>query len=135
MRGRPGCLMSQMNKMDSVVLAAGQITGRSAARAGTRFKCFIRLGNQYSIEKVIAALRGSCAVGRIVVVGSQEELTSRGIVQQVDAVVEGEESGLCNVRRALGWRLDFGLTVICCLVGAYFLRFVRERAGQPGCER
>ncbi len=26
-----------------------------------------------------------------------------------------------------GWRLDFALATVCCLVGAYFLRFVRER--------
>jgi len=27
----------------------------------------------------------------------------------------------------LGWRVDFGLSVVCCLIGAYFLKHVRER--------
>jgi len=27
----------------------------------------------------------------------------------------------------LGWRADFAITVICCLLGAYYLRFVHER--------
>jgi len=31
----------------------------------------------------------------------------------------------------LGWRVDFGLTVVACLVGAYFLRHVHERRA-PG---
>lgn len=29
----------------------------------------------------------------------------------------------------LGWRVDFGVAVVCCLVGAYFLKHVRERRG------
>ena len=27
----------------------------------------------------------------------------------------------------LGWRVDFGVVVVCCLVGAHFLRHVHER--------
>ncbi|MEI6500242.1 MAG: MFS transporter [Armatimonadota bacterium] len=36
----------------------------------------------------------------------------------------------------LGWRVDFGITVVACLVGAYFLRHVHERQDdkpQPAC--
>jgi len=31
----------------------------------------------------------------------------------------------------IGWRVDFGIAVICCLVGAYFLKHVRERVHLP----
>jgi MFS family permease len=34
----------------------------------------------------------------------------------------------------LGWRLDFGLAAVFCLVGAYFLRHVHERRGTGACE-
>ncbi len=34
----------------------------------------------------------------------------------------------------LGWRLDFGLAAVCCLVGAYFLRFVHEGRRGEACE-
>ena len=32
----------------------------------------------------------------------------------------------------LGWRVDFGIAVVCCLIGAYFLKHVRERRGETG---
>lgn len=32
----------------------------------------------------------------------------------------------------LGWRVDFAVTVICCLVGAYFLRYVHEARADEG---
>jgi MFS family permease len=31
----------------------------------------------------------------------------------------------------LGWRVDFGIILVCCLVGTYFLRHVRERLPAP----
>ncbi len=34
----------------------------------------------------------------------------------------------------LGWRVDFGLAAVCCLVGAYFLRHVHERRRAGECE-
>jgi MFS family permease len=34
----------------------------------------------------------------------------------------------------LGWRVDFAIAVVCCLVGAYFLIFVRERRRQAAQE-
>jgi len=40
-------------------------------------------------------------------------------------------SAISAVRPGLGWRVDFGLALICCLMGAYFLKFVRERVRQP----
>lgn len=36
-------------------------------------------------------------------------------------------SGLAGRAAGLGWRVDFVVTVVCCLVGAWFLRYVRER--------
>lgn len=35
-------------------------------------------------------------------------------------------SAISAVRPGLGWRVDFGLAIVCCLAGAYFLKFVRE---------
>lgn len=40
-------------------------------------------------------------------------------------------SAISGVVPGLGWRVDFGLTVVCCLVGAWFLRHVHERAQVP----
>lgn len=36
-------------------------------------------------------------------------------------------SGLSTPENGLGWRVDFALTVICCLIGAWFLVHVHER--------
>lgn len=36
-------------------------------------------------------------------------------------------SALAGKATGLGWRVDFGIAVVCCLAGAYFLLFVRER--------
>jgi len=36
-------------------------------------------------------------------------------------------SGLAGRAPGLGWRVDFCIVLCCCLVGAYFLKFVRER--------
>jgi len=38
-------------------------------------------------------------------------------------------SGISAIVPGLGWRVDFGITVVCCLAGAYFLKFVHERRG------
>jgi len=43
-------------------------------------------------------------------------------------------SGLAKVSRfgpGLGWRIDFGIALVCCLAGAYYLRFVREAPRRP----
>jgi MFS family permease len=40
-------------------------------------------------------------------------------------------SALSAVQPGLGWRVDFGLALVCCLGGLYFLRFVRERRAAP----
>ncbi|MEN6644778.1 MAG: MFS transporter [Armatimonadia bacterium] len=34
----------------------------------------------------------------------------------------------------LGWRVDFAITVVCCLVGAWFLKFVHERRRERSTE-
>ena len=40
-------------------------------------------------------------------------------------------SALSQVSPGLGWRVDFGLTIVCCLLGAWFLRHVHERVTPP----
>lgn len=40
-------------------------------------------------------------------------------------------SAISNEWPGVGWRADFVIALVCCLVGAYFLRFVRERAPTP----
>jgi len=36
-------------------------------------------------------------------------------------------SAISSAVPGLGWRVDFAITVVCCLVGAWFLKFVHER--------
>jgi MFS family permease len=36
-------------------------------------------------------------------------------------------SGVSALVPGLGWRVDFAITVVCCLIGAYFLKHVHER--------
>jgi len=36
-------------------------------------------------------------------------------------------SAVAAIRPGLGWRIDFGIALVCCLVGTYFLVKVRER--------
>ncbi len=44
----------------------------------------------------------------------------------------GAVGGAISARApGLGWRVDFAIAALCCLVGAYFLRHVRERARDP----
>ena len=34
----------------------------------------------------------------------------------------------------LGWRVDFGISIVSCLGGVFFLRYVRERRGVEGAD-
>lgn len=43
-------------------------------------------------------------------------------------------SGLSALVPGLGWRVDFALTVVCCLIGAWFLKFVHERRQDVAAE-
>jgi len=43
-------------------------------------------------------------------------------------------SGITAATPGLGWRVDFVIAAVCCLVGAYFLKFVRERRAVRAAE-
>jgi MFS family permease len=52
-----------------------------------------------------------------------------GVVPQILAlpIAGAIGSGLSAQVAGLGWRVDFAVTVFCCVVGAWFLRYVYER--------
>lgn len=53
-----------------------------------------------------------------------------GVVPQILAlpIAGAIGSGIISAKvPGLGWRVDFAVTVVCCVVGAWFLRYVRER--------
>jgi MFS family permease len=57
------------------------------------------------------------------------------VPQIVGFLVAGAVGGAISKRvPGLGWRVDFAIAVVCCLVGAYFLIFVRERRRQAAQE-
>ena len=50
------------------------------------------------------------------------------VPQIIGFLVAGAVGSAISARvPGLGWRVDFGIAAACCLIGAYFLRFVRER--------
>jgi MFS family permease len=52
-----------------------------------------------------------------------------GVVPQILAlpIAGAIGSGISAHVAGLGWRVDFAVTVVCCIVGAWFLRYVHER--------
>jgi MFS family permease len=57
------------------------------------------------------------------------------VVPQIIGISGGGALGSEMAKRhpgvGLGWRVDFVVVLVCCLVGAYFLKFVRERRYAP----
>ena len=56
-----------------------------------------------------------------------------GVVPQILAlpIAGAIGSGLSARVAGLGWRADFAVTAVCCVVGAWFLQYVRERRAAP----
>lgn len=93
--------------MDAVVMAAGRLPAPLAVRYGTAIKALVPIGETTPLQSILAALRASHPVDRILVVGPEE---LRVAASAADAFVSerptGEENALAGLsevrsRRAL----------------------------------
>jgi MFS family permease/GTP:adenosylcobinamide-phosphate guanylyltransferase len=95
-----------MEKVDVVLPAGGRIAGDFAAEAGAELKALIPLGGRTVLERMLAALRATGRVGRIVIVGPSE-VASHPAARAADAVLpEGGTTGPANILRGLEWLRD-----------------------------
>jgi len=87
-----------MEVFDAVVLAAGRLTPADASRAGVRIKALAPVGGTTGLKAVIAALRSTQAVRRIIVVAPREVHNS---ARAVDLWIDERENGGENVLAGL----------------------------------
>ncbi|HEV2037565.1 MAG TPA: NTP transferase domain-containing protein, partial [Candidatus Eremiobacteraceae bacterium] len=87
-----------MDPIDAVILAAGRLSGHEAERAGVEIKALARIGETTPLAAVIAAMRSSAGVRRVIVVGP-DELQAMSV--DVDSWVSERPSGEENVLAGL----------------------------------
>ncbi len=88
-----------MDAIDAVILAAGRLPLHEAQRVGVEIKALVRVGRTNALETVIAAMRASRAVRRVIVVGPRQ---LHGSVAAVDLWLDEGASGEENVLAGLG---------------------------------
>ena len=69
--------------MDAVVLAAGRSGDDFQKAFGTEYKCLVEVAGRPIIEWVLEALRGSSAIGRILVIGPERALRAAGVTEEI----------------------------------------------------
>jgi molybdopterin-guanine dinucleotide biosynthesis protein A len=84
--------------LDAVILAAGRLPPREAARSGVELKALVPIGGSTPLQRIVEAMRRSRTAGRIIVVGPRS-LRSLGL--DVDVWVDEQGSGAENVLAGL----------------------------------
>lgn len=87
---------------DIVMPAGGRLEGAVASEAGATVKALVSFGGATILERMIAALRDSGCVGRIVVVGPPE-LISHAAGRDAAAVLPEGDSAPANLMLGLDW--------------------------------
>ena len=87
-----------MEKIDAVVLAAGRFVDPEARRAGAAIKAQVQVAGTTPFDAVLAALRASAAIDRLIVVAPRE---LHGYSRAVDAWVDEGATGEDNVLAGL----------------------------------
>jgi len=81
-----------VEKIDAVVLAAGRFVDPEARRAGAAIKALVQVAGTTPFDAVLAALRASAAIDRLIVVAPRElHGYSRAVDAWVDEGATGEE--------------------------------------------
>lgn len=90
-----------MEKLDAVVLAAGRFAGPEADRAGAAIKALVKVASTTPFDAVVAALRASAAIDRLIVVAPRElHGCSRAVDAWVDEGATGEDNVLAGLASA-----------------------------------
>jgi len=97
---------------DAFITAGGLLHGEMKERAGTSVKALVKIGERTLLEGTIAALRGSSAIGRIVLVGPGE-LNGSPLLRDIDHFIEADLCGVENIRKGLEYYSDCRHAVLC----------------------
>jgi len=97
---------------DAFITAGGLLHGEMRERAGTSVKALVRIGERTLLEGTIAALRGSSAIGRIILIGPGE-LNGSPMLQDIDHFIEADLCGVENIRKGLEFYSDCRHAVLC----------------------
>ncbi|MGH7729487.1 MAG: NTP transferase domain-containing protein [Vulcanimicrobiaceae bacterium] len=92
-----------------VIPAGGRVAGSLAARIGSPFKALASIGGTTLVERAVGAAR-ACGAGEVVVIGGRE--VRLRIAAQVGRVLDDEEDGAENLRRALALGSQAALLVL-----------------------
>jgi len=93
--------------MDAMMLAAGKSGEDFYGAFGTEYKCLVEVARRPILDWVLRALRGSSAIGRIVVIGPVERLRAIGVTAETLPIETGSyaESVGTALRAAEGERV------------------------------
>ena len=94
-----------MERADVVILAAGRLRPHDAALAGVELKALLNVGGTTLLRRIVAAVKASRAVSRVIVVGPRELRSSvRDADEWVDERSSGEENVLAGLRASQAGR-------------------------------
>ncbi len=91
-----------METIDAVVLAAGRLSAREAQGAGGELKALIRIGGTTPLAAVLAAIKASRGIARVIVVGPRfaQEEAGASVDEWIDERPSGEENLFAGLRAA-----------------------------------
>jgi hypothetical protein len=105
---------------DTFITAGGMIWGEFALKAGETVKALVRIGGSSILERTVAALRGSGAVGRIALVAPAHVRDLPG-ARDVDHFIPADADGAANIWKGLQ-HFSGSRQVILCTSDLPFIR-------------